>query len=244
MLYNKVMRYRRNSDEEVRNLERQVLTGDESALDHYILTMHRMGQMHTPIGSTGERRQQIIENDLATAHLLFNIQLAEQSGPELVLEFCRLDPPERFIAAALIVVNPEFAARYINDPYAEIRSKRGKFDTVLDSLVYQLDSEDSYSNEGWGNNAQLYTLSSEDLSYLNELSIEATGAPLTAGEMEEILRAEGAILYEDSQGSVTVNFFPSRAELRRAWEELAEDFPSDDPEEAEEAEDDSDGETE
>jgi hypothetical protein len=221
--------YRRNSDEATRHLERQLAIGDESVLDRYIHTLYREGQMHTPIGASNEQRERVIENDLATAHALFPINL------DLVLEFCRLDPPERFNAAALLVISPEFATRYINDPFVNIRPQRGKFDTVLDSLVYQLDSEDSYSNENWGNNAQLYSLSPEDLVYLNQLSIESTGDPLTAGEMEEILRAEGAILYEDSQGSVTVTFFNWKGELRTAWEGLSEDFPSDEPEEAEEA---------
>jgi hypothetical protein len=139
----------------------------------------------------------------------------------------------------LLAINQEFAARYISDPYAEIRSQRGKFDTVLDSLIYQLDSEDSYSNENWGNNAQLCNLSSEDLIYLNDLSVEQTGEPLTAGEMEIILKSAGTILYEDSQGSVSVTFYNSDGELRTDWGGLSEDFPSEEDEEV--VETDSDG---
>ena len=93
----------------------------------------------------------------------------------------------------------------------------GKFDTILDEQVYQLsldgvdDETGSVQEYGWYGKLD------------GPLTISDPTDPLTEDEQAYLAeQGGGAILSEDSQGFVTIEYFASADELETRWERIAD----------------------
>ncbi len=99
----------------------------------------------------------------------------------------------------------------------------GKFDTILDEYVYQVsldggpDEEcgDSSSGAGW------YGLMRDGKTIFrdNDPFLET----LNEAEHSLLESSAGVILFEDTQGFVSVDYFEDAAELERIWAEIMAD---------------------
>lgn len=102
----------------------------------------------------------------------------------------------------------------------------GKFDSIVDSYVYQI-SMDGLGEEvgdvqdfGWYGRL--------DGPILNDVrkAALAAGDRLTSVETSELKPVVGAILHESDQGFVTVAYFNKRKQLMQAWDGVQEDAES------------------
>ena len=101
----------------------------------------------------------------------------------------------------------------------------GKFDTLLDSFLYELSTEgvdEELSTEGWGWQGLLL--------FDDQLEDEVAGIavmrkqPLTPKERGLLRPSAGAILTESENGFVSVHYFSGEPELKQAWRELLEEY--------------------
>lgn len=103
----------------------------------------------------------------------------------------------------------------------------GKFDTILDSYVYALTLE-GYGDDNLGD--------AQDFGFFEWLGLGLPGVDriseiaeekddvLTDEEYDLVKNSAGAILSEDSQGFVHVDYFEHLDELKEAWEELEDEY--------------------
>ena len=102
----------------------------------------------------------------------------------------------------------------------------GKFDTILDSYVYQVSMDGCLDEEtGESETTGWYGIMQEDSDGSLATAIAKAayegGETLTLGETEMILRDfAGVILSEDSQGFVSVEYFETKAALHKAWRRI------------------------
>lgn len=109
----------------------------------------------------------------------------------------------------------------------------GKFDLILDSLIYTISLE-GMLDEDVGSSDELgwYGLiRSEDkddaidlLKLVNKHAIEQQEAPLTMEECETILRARVIILREGESGFVSVSYYNSKVKGERKWKQIEKDY--------------------
>ena len=95
----------------------------------------------------------------------------------------------------------------------------GKFDTILDEQIYQL-SLDGVDDECGDSSAGARWYGKLD----GVLTVEDPTEPLTEDERAYLAEqgSGGAILSEDAQGFVTIEYFASADELETSWERIAD----------------------
>ena len=109
---------------------------------------------------------------------------------------------------------------------SEIRRDRGKFDTIVDGYVYStsldgVDEEAGSSSEAPGLWAGL--LRGDMLESVEAAARENKDA-LTEDERDLLRQSVGAIMTEDTQGFVHVEYYDDAAKLERDWKALEEDL--------------------
>lgn len=106
----------------------------------------------------------------------------------------------------------------------------GKFDTMLDAYVYDLSLNGCDEETGESETTGWYGLLRGLL--IDEPFLECT---LTAAEVDYVrAHAAGAIVSEDSQGFVHVEYFDTAIALDRAWQECVDATSTEDDESDEE----------
>jgi hypothetical protein len=123
----------------------------------------------------------------------------------------------------------------------------GKFNTILDSVIYGMIG-DGMGDESCGDvsevgfAAEKISLGKDAVKEAERIAAEDDG--LTDEEVEMIEDSVGAIMVENDQGFVTVDYYDDEKEFEKDWEEIQDDAsPEDEDEEDEEAEEE-DAETE
>lgn len=102
----------------------------------------------------------------------------------------------------------------------------GKFNTILDSVIY------SMCNEGMGDEscgdvsevgffAEKVSLGKDAVKEAERIGAEGDG--LTDEEVEMVRSSVGAIMVEGEQGFVTVDYYDNEKELEKDWEEIQDD---------------------
>lgn len=106
----------------------------------------------------------------------------------------------------------------------------GKFNTILDSIVYQLTLDGCDEETG--------SVSETGIWYgllqgsLKESLNPGESKELNAEELAFLAHKAGAIVSEDDQGFVSVEYYESSEEMESAWSQvLAESAPDEEPEE-------------
>lgn len=107
----------------------------------------------------------------------------------------------------------------------------GKFDTIVDSYVYGLALE-GHGSESVGDaqdfgHYESVLLGPEGLEAIEEIIERDQSDPLNADEKSLIRSSYGAIVGEDSQGSVSVSYARTKKQLDAEWakiEKAAEGF--------------------
>jgi hypothetical protein len=95
----------------------------------------------------------------------------------------------------------------------------GKFYTILDSYVYQLEPDETESYEDGGGWYGLFR------GPIDPDSLELDeGDILTAAEREACLNTVGVVLWERSDGIVESSWNDDADELEKAWSELVAEF--------------------
>jgi hypothetical protein len=114
----------------------------------------------------------------------------------------------------------------------------GKFDTIVDSYVYDL------INSGWGAEscgdvsevgfyAESVDLGDDEAVEAVEKVAKENGDTLTEEEKELILESVGAIMVENDQGFVSIDYYDDEKEMDKDWAEIEEDASPEDEEEEE-----------
>ena len=132
----------------------------------------------------------------------------------------------------------------------------GKFNTILDGIVYQMIGE-GMGSESCGDvfevgfYAETILLGPESVKEAERIAADdphAKGA-LTDEEVDLLKDSYGAIMAENEQGFVTVDYYETEKELEKDWSEVEadaspeeEDEEGDEDEEEEEEEEDADAE--
>ncbi len=134
------------------------------------------------------------------------------------------------------------------------RYGKGKFNTILDSIIYSMIGE-GMGSESCGDvsevgfAAEMIELGDEDVvKEAERIAAESGDAPLTQEEKDRLTESVGAIMVENDQGFVTVDYYDDEDELDKDWDEVQDDASTDDEEgddgEEEEEEEDADAEEE
>ncbi len=134
------------------------------------------------------------------------------------------------------------------------RYGKGKFNTILDSIIYSMIGE-GMGSESCGDvsevgfAAEMIELGDEDVvKEAERIAAERGDAPLTQEEKDRLTESVGAIMVENDQGFVTVDYYDDEDELDKDWDEVQDDASTDDEEgddgEEEEEEEDADAEEE
>lgn len=127
------------------------------------------------------------------------------------------------------------------------RSGPGKFNTILDSVIYQMIGE-GMGDESCGDvsevgfAAEKISLGRDAIKEAERISAEDDG--LTDEEVDMIKDSVGAIMVENDQGFVTVDYYENEKEFEKDWEEIQDDASPEDEEEEEEESEEEDAETE
>ena len=103
----------------------------------------------------------------------------------------------------------------------------GKFNLVLDSVIYGLSLEGWVAEEvgsadegGWYG----YVLLGKDaVDDVERAATEAGEGPLTSEEKELVASSYAVILSEGSQGFVSADYVGTKSELERKWKEIEEE---------------------
>ena len=134
------------------------------------------------------------------------------------------------------------------------RYGKGKFNTILDSIIYSMIGE-GMGSESCGDvsevgfAAEMIELGDEDVvKEAERIAAESGDAPLTQEEKDRLTESVGAIMVENDQGFVTVDYYDDEDELDKDWDEVQDDASTDDEDgddgEEEEEEEDADAEEE
>ena len=103
----------------------------------------------------------------------------------------------------------------------------GKFDTILDSYVYDVSLDGGLDEElGDANGGGRYGLMRDGKTIFrdNDPFLET----LNDAERELLESSAGVIISEDSQGFVGVGYYETEAELDAAWAAIEADFEDED----------------
>ena len=126
----------------------------------------------------------------------------------------------------------------------------GKFNTILDSIIYSMIGE-GMGSESCGDvsevgfSADSIELGDEEALKEVERIAAENNDTLTQEEKDMVLDSYGAILVENEQGFVSVDYYDDEEEeeLDKDWDEIVDDASGDEEEEEEESEEE-DAETE
>jgi hypothetical protein len=127
------------------------------------------------------------------------------------------------------------------------RSGPGKCNTILDSVIYQMIGE-GMGDESCGDvsevgfAAEKISLGRDAIKEAERIAAEDDG--LTDEEVDMIKDSVGAIMVENDQGFVTVDYYENEKEFEKDWEEIQDDASPEDEEEEEEESEEEDAETE
>lgn len=101
----------------------------------------------------------------------------------------------------------------------------GKYDSIIDGYVHGLSLD---SGDGLGDVEHFGYYSAVDLgrSVLHDIEKEAaeSGDLLTTAEKNLIRGSAGAILEENSQGFVRVEYYPTKRALEKAWARIEKEY--------------------
>ena len=110
----------------------------------------------------------------------------------------------------------------------------GKFNTIVDSYVYQvsLDGGPDLELGSVSENGIWYGMMRHGLTIFhdNDPMLET----LNDSEQELLTSSAGVIITEDSQGFVNVDYFEDMADLDKAWSRIEKDFEDNEQEETSE----------
>jgi len=122
-----------------------------------------------------------------------------------------------------------------------------KFSSELDELLYQASLDGGPDEEvgdaqdfGWYG---LMRLKPDDSDYFIDLADEG-GWDDPEGAWDQLKGKAGAIIYEDSQGSVDVTYYATEDALNKAWDKILQEADEFYGEEGEEEEEEEEGEEE
>lgn len=126
----------------------------------------------------------------------------------------------------------------------------GKFNTILDSILYDMigqgmggDSCGDVSEVGFY--AETIELGGEDaVKDVEKAAAESGDGPLTTEEKDRIRESVGAIMVENDQGFVTIDYYDDEEEMDKDWEEIEDDASGEDEEADGEEEEEEEGEEE
>lgn len=117
----------------------------------------------------------------------------------------------------------------------------GKFNTILDSVIYEMIG-DGMGDESCGDvsevgfYAEKISLGKDAVKEAERIGAEDDG--LTDEEVEMVRDSVGAIMVENDQGFVTVDYYDNEKEFEKDWEEVQKDASPEDEEEEESEEED------
>jgi hypothetical protein len=116
----------------------------------------------------------------------------------------------------------------------------GKFNTIVDSYVYQVSCDGGCDDErgSVNENGEWFGLMRHGSTIFRDH--DPLLETLNEAEAEQIKSSAGVILREDSQGFVHVEYFNSADALDKAWQEIAEQFDNDDDGDDDEPQEDDD----
>lgn len=215
----------RNPEENLHLLEQQILLGEIEAVEPYVLMLNR----------TGTLKSKNLPLDLEICKSFFEpilegvLQLPTPPDSSLILEYLNLELKNQETVRKILGVSHNLAKVYVRNLTRENSEVRpnigfGKFRFILDSYIYQLEEDDFFSNDHWGDNARIYNLEPSDLGMINDYSLEDSEENLTAEEMNLIVNSAGAILHESGNGFVRVTFYTRLRALSRAWDQMEDQF--------------------
>jgi hypothetical protein len=111
----------------------------------------------------------------------------------------------------------------------------GKFNTILDSYLYDMTLEGTCESVGdvseVGFFANKVELGPEVLSDVEKIAAAADSDSLTPEEKDLIKESVGAIVVESEQGLVTVDYYDNEEEFEKDWEEVQDDASTEEEEE-------------
>jgi hypothetical protein len=120
----------------------------------------------------------------------------------------------------------------------------GKFNTIIDAVVYDMinsgmggESCGDVSEVGFA--AETLLLGPEILKEAEEVASELPGPrgePLTDEEKDLLKESYAAIMVENDQGFVTVDYYDDKKEFEKDWEEIQDDASADEDDEDDEDE--------
>jgi hypothetical protein len=99
----------------------------------------------------------------------------------------------------------------------------GKFNTILDSYVYDLSLDGADTLGDVSEIGIVYSavdLGPDALADIEKSVAKGNDGPLTPEERRLIEKSAGAILTENDQGFVSVDYFDTEDELDKDWEEI------------------------
>lgn len=125
----------------------------------------------------------------------------------------------------------------------------GKFNTIIDSLVYEMTTA-GMGDESCGDvsevgfYAEKVTLGDKDALKAVEDFAKEGGEELTPEEKSLIEESVGAIVVENEQGFVSVDYYDDEKELEKDWAEIEDDASADEDEDDEDEGEDEEEESE
>lgn len=209
------------SDVEIRRLER-LAQQDPDALRALFVALRRIEKMSDEEYDTALRLLNNLPPSQSHRAALAFLELVKDQDTRSMETVWYLTPEYADDASGRL----EFLLRYLVDPHKDVRRTRGKFDLVIDSLLYPLDEEQAVS-DGDGDSTRLFIFEDHFLNTLrlfDRLSMEdvyeSRRGHLTAGEIDILVRAVGAILHERNDGGVSVDWIEDRDELLSRWDAI------------------------
>jgi len=116
----------------------------------------------------------------------------------------------------------------------------GKFNTILDSIVHAMTMDGTCESCGDVSEVGFYAnkvdLGPDSVEDAEKLAKELDDDTLTEDEKDRLRESVGAIVVENEQGLVTVDYYDNQKELDKDWEEVEDDASLDDEEDEEEEE--------
>jgi hypothetical protein len=125
----------------------------------------------------------------------------------------------------------------------------GKFNTILDSVIYQMIGE-GMGDESCGDvsevgfYAEKIGLGPDAVKEAERIIDENGDGPLTDEERKMIEESVGAIMAENDQGFVTVDYYDKEKEFDKDWAEVEDDASGEDEEGEKEESEEEEAETE
>lgn len=114
--------------------------------------------------------------------------------------------------------------------------------SVPDAVAYEwaMESTEIHSNEAWGNSVTLVVADSDTYDDdLKKMEIDEIGK-LNRAERNFILKHEAALVFEATDGGISVRWFKTEESARKRFDALEADYYGDDEDEETDDDDDTD----